>query len=254
MTPPPSGTPTTRLGWPDRLWLVRHGESIGNIADRAAREAGAARLDLSVRDPDVSLSDTGRSQAQALGGWLAELDEPPEVVLCSPYARASATAEIALRAAGLDLQPVRDERLRERDLGQFDGLTGRGIRELLPSESERWEHLGKFYYRPPGGESWADVCLRVRSVLRDVRLEHGGGQVLLLSHQAVIMCARYVLEDLDEPEVLAISAKQPLANCGITSYAGDGSGLRLIRYNEVAHVVADDTAVTAEPDVSASAV
>ena len=92
---------------PERLWLLRHGESTGNVADRAAREAGAARLDLDLRDPDVPLTDTGRSQAQAVGTWLRELEEPPEVVLCSPYARAAATAELALRAGGLDLVPAR---------------------------------------------------------------------------------------------------------------------------------------------------
>jgi broad specificity phosphatase PhoE len=244
----------TSPGWPSRLWLVRHAQSVGNVADEAARESGAARLDLAVRDPDVPLTDTGRSQAQALGDWLHSLDQPPDVVLSSPYARATSTAEIALRAGGVALRPHRDERLRERELGQFDGLTAKGIRELLPSESERWAHLGKFYYRPPGGESWADVCLRVRSVVQSLRLEHGGQRVMLLTHQAVVMCFRYVLEDLDERGVLALSREDPLANCGITTYDGSQAGLALRRYNEVAHVVAEDTEVTREPDVSARAI
>ena len=58
-----------------------------------------------------------------------------------------------------------DERLRERDFGAFDGMTGAGIREQYPDEAKRRDLLGKFYYRPPGGESWADVALRVRSLL-----------------------------------------------------------------------------------------
>ena len=249
MTVPPS-----RLGWPSQLWLVRHAESIGNLAERAAREAGAERLDLSVRDPDVSLSDTGRSQAQALGGWLARLAEPPELVLASPYARATSTAEIALRAGGLDVPVERDERLRERDLGQFDGLTFAGIRALMPTESDRWAHLGKFYYRPPGGEAWADVCLRARSVLQTLRLEYPDRRILLVSHQAVIMCFRFVLENLDEHEVLGVSSHDPLANCGITAYEAKGDRLALRTYNEVAHVVADEAPVTTEPDVSARVV
>ena len=51
---------------PRRLVLVRHGESLGNLADRAARDAGAERLDLDVRDADVDLSDNGQRQAEAL--------------------------------------------------------------------------------------------------------------------------------------------------------------------------------------------
>jgi hypothetical protein len=68
------------------------------------------------------------------------------------------------------------------------------------------------------------------------------------------MCFRYVLEDLDERELLAASREDPLANCGITIYDGSTEGLSLRRYNEVAHVVAEDTDVTREPDVSARAI
>ena len=44
-------------------------------------------------------------------------------------------------------------------------MTRSGIREQYPEEAQRRDLLGKFYYRPPGGESWADVALRVRSLL-----------------------------------------------------------------------------------------
>lgn len=233
--------------------LVRHGQSVGNVADQQAREAGATRLDLDIRDPDVPLTDLGRSQAQALGRWLGGLPEPPELVLCSPYARAAATAELALRAAGLDVPAVRDERLRERDLGVLDGLTGAGIREAMPQEAERRTHLGKFFYRPPGGESWADVALRVRSLRRDLWGTCADRRVLLVSHQAVIMSWRYVLEDMDEAQVLAIDKAEPMANCGITTYAADGRSVRLRRYNQTAPID-EETRVTAEPDASARVV
>ncbi|MCT1516903.1 hypothetical protein M3G71_16850, partial [Dietzia cercidiphylli] len=51
-----------------RLLLVRHGQSVGNIADDEARAAGAHRLDLDYRDADTPLSDTGFTQASAGGG------------------------------------------------------------------------------------------------------------------------------------------------------------------------------------------
>ena len=65
--------------------------------------------------------------------------------------------------AGGAPRPVLDERLRERDLGLFDGMTGQGIKDTYPEEAARRSAMGKFYYRPPGGESWTDVVLRVRS-------------------------------------------------------------------------------------------
>ena len=114
------------------LVLVRHGESVGNVADRDARRENLDRLDLATRDADTPLSDTGEAQAAALGERLVRLspDERPDLVLSSPYERAVRTAEAALH--GLEgLVVVRDERLRERDLGLFDGPPGR---EQVPQE------------------------------------------------------------------------------------------------------------------------
>ena len=52
---------------PLRLWVVRHGESSGNVARDAAQAAGAARIDIPERDVDVPLSALGHRQAEALG-------------------------------------------------------------------------------------------------------------------------------------------------------------------------------------------
>jgi len=154
---------------PASITLVRHGESVGNLADTRAQEAEAEVLDLDDRDADVALSPRGREQAGALGTWLASeagRDAVPDVVVSSPYRRAGETAERALSRTGLAV--TYDERLRERDLGLVDGLTGRGIRARYPDEAERRGRLGKFYYQPPSGESWADVVLRIRSLMLDL--------------------------------------------------------------------------------------
>jgi broad specificity phosphatase PhoE len=238
---------------PAALLLVRHGESRGNVADFAARDAQAPALDLDVRDPDVDLSDTGARQAAALGRWLAGRpeEERPTVVLTSPYVRAARTAELAVEAAGLPVRIVRDERLRERDLGIFDGLTGLGIRERFPDEAERRNRLGKFYYRPPSGESWADVALRVRSLMSSVAQECGGQRVALFSHQAVVMVFRYVLEGMAERDLLAIDADTQIANCAVTEYHAHDGGWRLQRFNDVEHLAVLAEPVTEEPDATA---
>ncbi|MGY1811415.1 histidine phosphatase family protein [Blastococcus sp. SYSU D00820] len=232
---------------PSALWVVRHGESTGNLADAQAQAQGAGRLDLDVRDPDVPLSDTGRDQATALGRWLAALPaaERPTAVLSSPYERALTTARLAAGPLGL---PVRtDERLRERDLGAFDGMTGAGIREQYPDEARRRDLLGKFFYRPPGGESWADVALRVRSLLATEALRHDGERLLLVAHQAVVMVFRYVLEELTEQEVLAIDRRERVANTSVTRYEAGEGALRLVAFNAVDHLAAADEHVTEEP-------
>ncbi|MCZ2815672.1 histidine phosphatase family protein [Modestobacter sp. VKM Ac-2984] len=245
-----------RAPGPTALWLVRHGESVGNLADAQAHETGSGRLELDVRDPDVPLSDTGERQADALGAWLAGLpaDERPTTVLSSPFTRAAETARRAVAASGLDLTVRHDERLRERDFGVFDGMTKHGIREEHPDEASRRELLGKFYYRPPGGESWADVALRVRSLLATEALRHDGERLLCVSHQAVIMVFRYVLEELSEQELLDIDRAEQVANTSVTRYeSAHGGQFRLAGFNDVDHLDDADPAggapVTEETDV-----
>ena len=89
--------------WPQRMWIVRHGQSAGNLARDAAESGGLPLIDIATRDMDVPLSPLGEQQARALGRWIAELPpaDRPSVVLCSPYVRARATAEIVLQASGI---------------------------------------------------------------------------------------------------------------------------------------------------------
>jgi probable phosphoglycerate mutase len=241
--------------WPDRLVVVRHGESAGNVARDKAEAEELERIDIATRDVDVPLSEAGEEQAAALGRWIAEQPEDarPTVLWVSPYVRAQQTAEIALKTAGLSLPTVVDERLREREFGVLDGLTRRGIIAQFPEESERRTRLGKFYHRPPGGESWSDVLLRLRAAIDDVRRDCAGERVLLVAHQVVVLLVRYVVERMTEEEILAIDALGDVANCSVTAYRLDDGAFVLDTYNEVDHLVEDDEAeVTAEPDVQAA--
>jgi broad specificity phosphatase PhoE len=227
---------------PLTLTLVRHGESLGNLASEAAYAARAERLDLTTNDPSVELSAQGVRQAEALGKRLGDLaaDAQPTRVLVSTYVRAQQTTDHVLATAGLEHLPRRtDERLRDREQGILDRLTGHGIRRLYPEEAERRAYLGKFWYRPPGGESWADVALRVRDVLRDIRTEYDGQRLLVVSHDVPILMFRYVLESLSTDDAVALSGQ--VRNCAMTNYVRDGDRLRLEVFNDVTPV-ADDPA------------
>jgi broad specificity phosphatase PhoE len=234
------------------LWLVRHAESEGNVADLAAQDAGEDRLRLTARDPDVELSGTGREQARALGeSWLdLPPEDRPDRVVSSPYRRALATAEIAVASAGWQLDVRRDERLRERDLGLLDGWTKGGIERKFPEEAERRAWLGKFYYRPPGGESWADVAGRVRAVLETMQPQYAGARLLVVSHQAVLMLFRYVLEGLDEAAVLELDATQRLANTGVVRYRFTDGIAHLEAAGDTSHLDRRDAQLTEEPDAA----
>jgi broad specificity phosphatase PhoE len=233
------------------LWLLRHGQSQGNVI-RAAAAADAEELDIPLRDMDVPLSDLGRQQAEAFGGWLhgSPNELRPTVVVSSPYRRAVDTAKIVMEAAQLPGTLVTDERLRERDLGMMDLLTLRGFAVRFPLEAAHRQRLGKFYYRPPGGESWVDVALRCRSLRDSVAREHAARRVLLVAHEVVIIMFRYLLEDLGEEGALALSKDAAIANCSLTAYARSDDGrLEPEVIDWTAPLEQTDVPVTESPDV-----
>lgn len=250
-----------RQNWPRRLWLVRHGQSQGNVARDAADQAGAHEIDIDVRDVDVPLSALGIEQAKASGRWFAALspNERPEIILASPYVRAKQTAAIICEQgalAGGATRTIIDERLREREFGIFDRLTAAGIRHRFPEEAAHRRRLGKFYHRPPGGESWADVVLRLRSVLNTINLHYCDRRVMVVCHQVVVLCFRYILDALDEAEILRIDRQAEILNCGIAAYDfdHDGEGVcvpELNLWNYGAPLEAEGAPKTSAPDAMA---
>ncbi|WP_420124063.1 histidine phosphatase family protein [Nakamurella sp.] len=201
-----------------QLWLVRHGESVGNVAASQAAAAGTDVIRIGLRDADVELTSTGQAQAAALGAWLATLpaEAAPQAVWSSPYRRAVQTAEIAVAQGGARPNIRIDERLRDRELGVLDLLTTVGVHNLFPAEAQRRAWLGKFYYRPPGGESWADMALRVRSLLLDLERTDVPPRVLVVCHDAMILIFRYVCEGMREADLLACASSGSIRNASVT--------------------------------------
>jgi broad specificity phosphatase PhoE len=244
---------------PRSLLVVRHGESAGNVARDAAEADGLATIDIVERDMDVPLSPLGERQAAALGEWLDGLGRKrPTIALCSPYVRAVSTASIALEKAGLVEVPViLDERLREREFGALDRLTKRGIEERFPDEAAARARVGKFYHRPPGGESWCDVALRVRSVLDSMAREFDGERVMVVAHEVVVLQFCYVLEQMTEEEILSLARENPLANCSVTSFKSDGrrksGAMRLDKFGTVVPMQEAGAPVTQEHDAAVAA-
>ncbi len=225
--------------------------------------AGHTHIEIDQRDVDVPLSSLGEEQARALGQWFAKMpqEQRPDLVLTSPYVRAYRTGQIICEVGGLDPSAssfVVDERLREKEFGILDRLTTRGIEAHFPDQYEFRRLLGKFYHRPPGGESWCDVILRLRSALDWMSLHCGGKRVLLVSHQVVVLCLRYLLENLNEAQLLAIDRQADVANCGVTDYrfdptAGIDGALMLQTYNFTAPLEREGAPVTTEPDAPVAA-
>jgi broad specificity phosphatase PhoE len=254
--------PILEQKWPQVMWLVRHGQSAGNVARDEAETAEALLIDIPTRDMDTPLSELGMRQAAALGRWFGDLPEGsrPTAALCSPYVRAVETARRVLDSAQIStgdvvLQP--DERLREKEFGALDRLTKHGIRRKYPELAEQRRHVGKFYFRPPGGESWCDVILRLRSVIDTLTREYRRERVLIVGHQVIVNCFRYLFERLGEEQILSIDRVADVPNCSVTSYefdpaAGRSGKLALRLVNFVAPLEEAGAPITDAPDVPAA--
>lgn len=243
--------------WPSRVWIVRHGESAGNLARHAAERAALPMVDIATRDCDVPLSLLGERQADALGRWYGRLPEEqrPTVILTSPYSRAFDTATRIRNGMGSGApELITDERVREREFGILDRLTKVGIELHHPHQSELRKLIGKFYHRPPGGESWCDIILRLRSVIDSMSLEFADERVLVVCHSVVVLCFRYLFERMTEQEILTIDREHEVANCSVTGYTHDpargsrGSPMGLDIFNFVAPLEQAGERVTKAPD------
>jgi probable phosphoglycerate mutase len=217
------------MSLPQRLWLARHGESVANIARHKAEAEGLLMMEYPYREPDVPLSELGKQQSVALGKWFAALpgEIKPECIYTSTFVRTTQSARLLAESAGLNIEIVSDERLRERELGIFDRMTRLGAMEKYPDECARRENLGKYYYRAPGGENWCDVILRARSFWDDLIEEGPAANILILTHEVVVRCFRCILESLTEQEIMKIDQASDFNNGALSEYRLDTGANKL---------------------------
>jgi len=165
---------------PKNIVLVRHGESEGNLVRHGSTSIAVRdRLDC-----DWRLTATGRSQAEAAGTWLRErFTAGFRRHYVSDYARAKETAALlALRGAIWLVDPA----LRERDYGVLDVLPRDEAARLYP-DSARIEKANPFYWRPPEGESIADLIIRLRAgVIDGLHGECADDDILIVCHGQVM--------------------------------------------------------------------
>jgi broad specificity phosphatase PhoE len=224
--------------WPSLFMVARHGQSEANVRKEAAKKDGQEPSWTGVlRDQDSPLTPLGWRQADALGMMIGEMgvNYRPDVVITSPYLRAKQTTEGIINGMRHAPEVVVEERIREIEFGIMDGIDRATFRKLFPSEADRRERDGKYYYRPPGGENRPDVRLRVHSVLDTLNRDYVGIKVLTVCHSVVVLAFRSLLERWEEAEYLKVDKEDDVVNCGLTIYGRiENRKLQLREYNKVA--------------------
>ncbi|MBA0052927.1 histidine phosphatase family protein [Streptomyces sp. AJS327] len=218
----PSAEATTEHG-EIRLLVVRHGES----------RASAAGVMSGVRTC-AGLTDLGREQAHRLAESLTREEDPPDAIVASPVPRARETAGLLATGLGLDL-PLFDGGVREMDFGAADGLTVRQYAVRYGAFDLQGQPDRPF---APGGESWNQLCARVRETLERIAAHPPGRRVLVVCHAGVVVAASAVLTDSAPPEVFSDDSPAPTS---VTEFArGTGADApapwRLLRYDDHRHL------------------
>lgn len=229
--------------------MVRHGRSTANVLYERAVETGDAGLVVEGGDAEVPLAREGVRQAEALGRWLAGLapEEQPGLVVASPYIRARQTWAVMADVAGAAGCPVPealvDERIRDREMGVLELMPPPAVLAAAPEEAARRARLGEWFYRPPGGESLADVTLRVRDFLSELRDGAAGRHVLVVAHDGVVLAVRRALGgvggigegggDLPVPDAAAVP-NASVSRWDATPECGDR--MRLVLLGDVGHL------------------
>jgi broad specificity phosphatase PhoE len=150
-----------------RILLVRHGQSEWNAS---GRWQGWAESDL---------SDLGRQQAFEAAAAVGSVD----AIVASDLQRALQTALIISEAIGVG-PVVTESDLRERDVGEWTGLTRDEIEARWPGDQDRWRR-GELL-SPPGGERSEQIIERMERGLRRIATEFEGGEILAVSHGGVM--------------------------------------------------------------------
>lgn len=151
------------------LILVRHGETETN---RLGKIQGVSQAPLNER---------GLDQAAAAARALA--DERPFALYASPLRRAVQTAEAVASRTGIVV--VIEHGLIEMDVGEFEGLTGRQLRERFPDVMRSWDE-DAYNTDMPGGESLSNVSERAWGTVERLSDHHADETVVAVTHNFTI--------------------------------------------------------------------
>lgn len=199
-----------------RLTLVRHGQTEWNATGKWQGHAA------------VPLDDVGHMQAQALAQYLTTWNI--HRMYCSDLSRCIQTARYIKEALELDF--MIDNRLREIDVGEWQGLTEQEVRAW---DAERFAQVmaNPFNVRRPGGESFNDHSARVSPAIIEYVKNHQGEHLLVVTHGGTIHA---VVRGVLRMEVPA--DKRQIPNTSLTDiiFDADKNEWRLVSAGLIPHL------------------
>ena len=200
-----------------RFCLVRHGETDWNVKQRLQGHT------------DIPLNEKGRGQAIQMANAIKAIDLHFDVLYTSDLQRAAQTAQAIEKVFGVSA--IRNEALRERNLGALQGLT---TKEAPGLDIELWHrHLSRSLHEElRGGESIVQFANRIRNALEQICLDHAGKTVLLVSHGGALDMMYRIASNqaLDAEKAVSVP------NASLSWISHDGQSWRVDNWGDIGHL------------------
>ena len=196
------------MPWPKKLVLVRHAESDGNVLTTEER----TKCELSTQN--YRLTERGRAQAKITGAYLRKRFGEFDHYYTSYYRRAIETLELMYPA----VRRKEDPRLAEAQRGVYHSMTREEMAQHMPWELRRKEKEGLYHYRPPGGENWPDIELRIHSFLGTLARDYYGQKVLIVVHGHWLILFQQLIHHFSIAEAVRRYHEHLAPNASITIY------------------------------------
>lgn len=190
-----------------QIYLIRHGESQGNLAAAF------------IGHGDVDLSETGRLQAKKAAEYLQNI--PADAIYSSDLKRAFHTAQYTAQCKGMSVTKM--DGLREVFAGAWEGRAFLELKEEYPEDFGLWlADLSRA--RCTGGESVEEMHTRVQGVLDEIVRENVGKSVFIFCHGTPIRALSAAWQGIHIMDV------PWAANASVTHAECDNGTYRVIEY------------------------
>lgn len=193
--------------------IVRHGQTDYNLTNTIQGQT------------DIPLNAAGIFQADLAAKRLAK--EEFTCVYSSDLSRALVTAESI--APGKEI--IKDSRLREWLLGDWQGMTLKEIENIYPGGFRAFLNNGE-KAKAPNGESGHDVTMRVKEFLLELPERHKEGKILIVSHGGAIRRMFHIL--MGEQNSFAELPQSD--NTSISRFLYREDHWRMISWNDTGHL------------------
>lgn len=215
-----------------RIVVVRHGEAEHNvILDILENNVDANHKHIrDSNDKKIKLTHKGHIQAKKTGYELNKFNF--DICLSSPYVRTIQTSKDIISEFDRKIRIIKDKRLREKDFGKLHGFSTDQIKKEHPDEYIKHERIGKYHYRPPKGESWEDVRIRIKDFIKYALKKYSGKTILVVAHSIPCKMFYAIFYGLSDEQTLSLKNTD---NCGCSEYVSINfdKKIKTLYYNKI---------------------